>query len=514
MNKIVTSKEMKLIEDQIFLLGVTSDELIEKAAKSISSFIEKQFSNLNNKSILILAGSGNNGLDGIITAKNLTNKFKKTEIWILSKNKKILKNLKVIKKYNLTHKIIDNLDEKDLLKLKQFDLILDSIIGIGAKFPLRQDTVKLLENLGKSINHKKQVVISIDNPSNLDSDKGNILTKNFKADFTLMVGYPKLGCHIALKPEIVGNLITLDIGIDEKNINWKFPKRHLLDKKWATKILPNRPLNSYKGTSGSTLIIGGSINYPGAVFFTGSSATKTGVGLVGLMIPNNIYNTIAKKLPDAIFFPVEKFREKTSLTFFSRFTSIAIGPGMGIDEETKQFTLNTLKNISNSNLTTQKIILDADALNQISFEKEWWNKIPNKCILTPHFGEMSRLTKISIQEIQKNKVEITQEFSSKWNQIIVLKGSNTIISHPNGRLLISPWANSGLAKAGSGDLLTGIISGLSAHSHLNSFESASLGVYLHGLSGNLATNCKGVYGMTSTNILEKIPEAFRKIQLN
>ena len=514
MNRVVTSKEMKLIEDQIFLSGITSEKLIEKAARSISDFIENKIKDLSNKSILILAGSGNNGLDGITTAKNLNNKLKKTEIWVFSKSKKITKNLNIIKKNNLKFRIIDSLDEKKLLKLKEFDLILDSIIGIGANFPLRKDTIDLLDNIGRSINHKKQIVISIDNPSNLDSDKGNVLTKYFKSDFTLMIGYPKLGCHIAFQPEIVGNLITLDIGIDEKTINWKFPKRHLLDKKWAKKILPKRPLNSHKGTSGSTLIIGGSINYPGAAFFTGSSATKTGVGLVGLMIPNSIYHIIAKKLPDAIFFPIEEFKEQVPLKFLSKFTSIVIGPGMGLEENTRKFTLYTLKKLSDNDFKSKKIILDADALNQISSEKKWWDKVPGECILTPHFGEMSRLTKIPIQEIQKNKVEITQEFSSIWNQIIVLKGSNTIISHPNGNLLISPWSNSGLSKAGSGDLLTGIISGLSAHTQLNSFDSASLGVYLHGLSGYLATNNKGVYGMTSTDILEKIPEAFTEILLN
>ena len=127
---------------------------------------------------------------------------------------------------------------------------------------------------------------------------------------------------------------------------------------------------------------------------------------------------------------------------------------------------------------------------------------------------MSRLTKLPIEEIQKNKVEITQEYSSKWNHIVVLKGPNTIISDPKGELRISPWVNSGLAKGGTGDLLTGIISGLSAHSSLEPFEAASLGVYLHGLSGDLATNSEGVYGMTSTSILEKIPQAFTKIQNN
>ena len=160
-------------------------------------------------------------------------------------------------------------------------------------------------------------------------------------------------------------------------------------------------------------------------------------------------------------------------------------------------TVQTIKNLLNKNCKIIYLSTQAVFSGQKNLCKENDNKDP-----TCNYG------------IQKNKVEITQEFSSIWNQIIVLKGSNTIISHPNGNLLISPWSNSGLSKAGSGDLLTGIISGLSAHTQLNSFDSASLGVYLHGLSGYLATNNKGVYGMTSTDILEKIPEAFTEILLN
>ncbi len=514
MKKLVTSKEMKLIENQIFLSGISSENLIEEAAKSISDFIENNFNNLNKKSMLIIAGSGNNGLDGITVAKNLQNNLKETEIWIFSKSSKNKKNLNIVQKSQLNHKFIDDIDKEIPFQISKFDLILDAIIGIGAKIPLRNETTQLLDKIGESINHKKQIVISIDNPSSLNTDNGNISTKNFKSDFTLMLGYPKLGCHIAFQPEVVGNLRTLDIGFKKENIKWNFPKRYLLDKKWANKILPKRPLNSHKGTSGSTLIICGSINYPGAAFFSGSSAAKTGVGLVGLMVPEDIYSIIANKIPDVILFPIKESLKDISFKDFSRFNSISIGPGLGLNKRAKDLTIKILNVLHDKDFKSIQIILDADALNHLSNINEWWKKIPSECILTPHFGEMSRLTKIPIKEIQKNKVEVTQEYSSKWNQIIVLKGSNTIISHPKGELRISPWSNSGLSKAGSGDLLTGIISGLSAHSQLNSFESASLGVYLHGLSGDLASNSKGVYGMTSTNVLEKIPEAFTKIQIS
>ena len=271
MKKLVTSKEMKLIENQIFLSGISSENLIKEAAKSITDFIENNFKNLKKKSMLIIAGSGNNGLDGITVAKNLQNNLKKTEIWIFSKSPKNKKNLNIVQKNQLNHKFIYDIDKEIPLQISKFDLILDAIIGIGVKFPLRDETTQLLDKIGKSINHKKQIVISIDNPSSLNTDNGNISTRNFKSDFTLMLGYPKLGCHIAFQPEAVGNLRTLNIGFKKENIKWEFPKRHLLDKKWATKILPKRPLNSHKGTSGSTLVICGSINYPGAAFFSGSS---------------------------------------------------------------------------------------------------------------------------------------------------------------------------------------------------------------------------------------------------
>ena len=514
MKILVTSTEMKQIEDKIFRSGVTSEDLIEKAGTSIANFIEKNFSNLTKRSILILAGSGNNGLDGISAAKHLSSKVSRIEVWVISNSKRVRRNLGIIKKFKLNHLLISDIDQRIPSSIKEFDIIIDGIIGIGSKTPIKETTINLLDNLGHCIDKKKQTVISIDNPSNLNPDNGYLTSSHFQSDITLMIGYPKLGCHVPFYPEVVGKLKTLDIGLQSKDLKWKFPKRYLLDKKWAINTLPKRPLNSHKGTSGTTLIIGGSVNYPGAAFFAGSSATKTGVGLVGLMIPEKIYHILAKKIPDIIFFPSTESKNNISSMDFSRFNSIAIGPGLGTEKQTKAFTIEILDNLSETRFSQIQKILDADALNHISTLSVWWEKIPSGCILTPHFGEMSRLTKIPIKEIQKNKVEITQECSSRWNQIIVLKGSNTIISHPNGELRISPWANSGMAKGGTGDLLTGIISGLSAHTKLDPFEAASLGVYVHGLSGDLATKSEGVYGMTSTTVLEKIPEAFTKISIH
>lgn len=265
--------------------------------------------------------------------------------------------------------------------------------------------------------------------------------------------------------------------------------------------LSKRPVDANKGTFGKALIVAGSKNYPGAAILSSLACARSGVGLITVSTDRNTYKVIVPKIPFATFLDFSEVEEN-----LEKYDSILIGPGLGKSETVKSLIKQL---IFSDKLKQIKVILDADALNIISEIKDWFEVLKSDDILTPHPGEMARLTKLSIDEIQNNRHEIALKFSTVWNKTIILKGAQTVIATPQGEIFTSEFSNPLLATAGTGDVLAGIITGLLAQG-LNLIDAANLGVYIHGLAADILREEFDDRGMIATDLIEKLPEVFKR----
>jgi NAD(P)H-hydrate epimerase len=281
-------------------------------------------------------------------------------------------------------------------------------------------------------------------------------------------------------------------------------------------MLPDRPVGAHKGTFGTALLVAGSRNYAGAAVLTASAALRIGTGVVTLACGEVIYPLLAAHLTETTYLPlpsesgtiapeaVPLLREK-----FSKATALLLGPGLGQAGRVGDFLLELLKEATD----LPPLVLDADALNLLAQQPKWWELLPAHCILTPHPGEMARLMDSTTAAVQAARLEVAQEMAAKWNQIVLLKGAHTIIAAPEGRKVVQPFANPALAKAGSGDVLAGLITGLRAQG-LVPFEAAVAGAYLHGLAGALARERLGATAVVAGDLVANLPESIREIGKN
>lgn len=271
-----------------------------------------------------------------------------------------------------------------------------------------------------------------------------------------------------------------------------------LSKNWVVKKLPDRPLNSHKGTFGKVLVFAGSENYPGAAYLACAACLRVGVGLVTLVTDQSVKLIISKKLPEATFLSVDQaFQE------MENYNVCLIGPGLG----QKANITELLRRILQTNL---KVVIDADGLNILSKTDNWWNDLGSAAILTPHPGEMSRLTGLKVEAIQADRIKIAQRFAKKWNKVVVLKGANTVIAASDSTVAISPFANPVLATAGTGDVLAGVITGFLAQK-LQPFDAACAGVYIHGLTGERLSKKIGKAGGLASDLLLLLPQIINKL---
>jgi hydroxyethylthiazole kinase-like uncharacterized protein yjeF len=279
--------------------------------------------------------------------------------------------------------------------------------------------------------------------------------------------------------------------------------------------LPGRPLNANKGTFGKVLTVAGSINYIGAAYLACSGAMRAGAGLVTLAIPVSLQAILACKLNEVTYLPLSEsvkgfISEDSSLEVLpalNNYDVLLIGCGLGQQDTTAAF----IRSVLFGKKPAMPIVIDADALNVLAKSNEWWQKLMMDAILTPHPGEMSRLTGLKVEEIQSNRIDTAMLFAQKWGKTVVLKGAYTVIASADGRCRVSPFANPGMASAGTGDVLAGIIAGLAAQG-LDNFDAACLGVWLHGQAGEIVKSELGDTGMLAGDLLPVVPKAIKKLK--
>lgn len=266
-----------------------------------------------------------------------------------------------------------------------------------------------------------------------------------------------------------------------------------LSDEWVAERLPKRPKDAHKGTFGKVLVIAGSEKYPGAAYLSCAAAYRVGAGLVTLATIPSVKNIVSRKLPEVVFLRLDEVYEK-----LSEYDVCLLGPGLGQEEKATKFVEQLLeKKLPNT-------IIDGDGLNILSKIDQWWERIETECILTPHPGEMARLTGMSIKDIQSDRANVAEKFAKKWGMIVILKGANTVIVSPAGEVVLSPFANPVLSTAGTGDILSGVIAGFLAQG-LSNFDAARVGVYIHGMAGEMLKEKTGDTGGLATDLLPLLP---------
>jgi hydroxyethylthiazole kinase-like uncharacterized protein yjeF len=517
--KLVTAAQMRGIEQSSVEAGVSLDELMENAGLAVAESIRDRFADnygIFGKRIVILIGPGNNGADGFVSGRHLSAWGAKVTAVLCANRKSPDPKRELAEEAGVV--IADGLADSGLeslqKRLETTDIVIDAVLGTGASHPIAEPLAPLLFAVVES----GVPVVALDLPAGLNSDTGEFDIAGLPADETLMLGYPKLGPALSGDPSVTGEKTVLDIGIPyglDSQVTTE-----LLTTGLAAEIHPQRPFDAHKGTFGSTLIIAGSQQYLGAVTMATDAASRSGAGLTFVATPEPAYRQIAGNIPEAMYrslpvtsngnvSPAEATR--VALDLANKSTTVVIGPGLGNNPATTEFLSAFLAQID----PDTPLVLDADALNILSKKHQWWERLKNPAVLTPHPGEMSRLLGISTQQVQQDRKSATLDAGKKFGVIVVLKGSATLIASPDGQLRVSPWVNSGLATGGSGDVLAGLLGGLLAQQPDEPFDMASLAVFVHGYAADIARREIGETGMKASDVLTQLGSFYRDfVQIN
>ncbi len=513
--RLLTAEEMRAADQHaIEKIGIPSLVLMENAGLKSLMTMEKILNGLKGKRFTIICGKGNNGGDGLVIARHLFNNDIAVHVFITapveSLSQDATANLAILENSGLNPIFIT--DDNDINRLRiamEFsECIVDCLYGTGVKGDIQGFHAKVI----RAMNDSRAKKISIDLPSGLCATSGNASNPTFCADHTITLGAPKLGLFLFPGKSFCGELWIADIGLPAMSTASVKAGHSLITSSLARSVLPEREDTMHKGDAGKLIIIAGSSQYQGAGILSSYGALRSGAGIVTLALPQCIENKmVCQTLPELIvnFLPSSgdghniDAQQVTGMA--ANYRVMLVGPGLGRDKCRADSILNILEN------WTGTVILDADALNLIE-NPEILAKCPGKIIITPHMREMSRLCGRSINEISAAPIAITKDFAEKHQITVVMKSCVTVISDERGQIFINSRPNSGLARGGSGDLLSGLIAGL-ATTGLLPLNAAIAGVYLLSESAELAKEELGADSMTVSEVASFIPAAFKKLRI-
>lgn len=478
--------------------GISGTVLMENAGRAVAECA----ASYNAERYTVVCGKGNNGGDGCVAARHLYNMGKQVTIMMIGRPEELSGDARL--NYEIAKKI--GIDIEEGLKedtLKNSDVIIDALIGIGIKGAPRGEIKEAII----SINRSGKKVVAIDVPSGVNTDTGAVEGECVRADDTVTFGVHRLGLACCPGAQYAGRVHVRDISFARQAID-----RQGIDVFITEKAdIPKRRPDSHKGTYGRVFALCGSTGYTGAAYLSALAALKTGCGLVTLGVPAGIYGILAQKLTEVITLPLNDHNGKLSADCLPCVDGAVMGAdavicgcGLGRSADIERVVGHIIQN------SRAPVVLDADGINAIASRKDILKAKKCDVIITPHMGEMSRLTGIDVCDIQNNAPVVAKAFALEYNVITVLKGSNSIVAFPNGRLHINTNGNSGMATAGSGDVLAGIIASLAAQG-LTPEQAAVNGVFLHAEAGDLAAERLGQHGMVAGDILNSIPYVLKEV---
>jgi len=519
--KVVTSAQMRRIEARSEDAGVSTETLMENAGLEVARRVRHHVGHLEGVPILVLVGSGNNGGDGLVVARLLRRWGASVLVYLCRDRRET--DSQLARTLDLGVPVVHTSQDEGLTRLstalESTHVIVDAVLGTGRARPIEGKLKEVFTTLDDVRNRREDLtVLAIDMASGLDADTGVVDPACPRADITVALGYPKTGMFAFPGADAVGRLEVVDIGIppgldDDVAVE-------LMTDDWASSLLPDRPSAAHKGSFGRTLVIAGSLGYIGAATRAASAATRAGAGLVTLAIPGSLQTAVAAGvaeptymlLPESSPGVVSAQAADTVIEALSSFDALLLGCGIGQAPTTREFVERLLY----SGEALPPTVVDADALNILSAGASqggrWWTRFTGSAILTPHPGEMARLTGGTVSSVEQDRIGTAVDAAESWNKVIALKGAYTVVGSPNGNARLSPFANPGLASAGTGDVLAGTIGGLLSQG-LNLEDAAALGVYIHGAAGERVREELGDTGMIASDLLPALPLAIKHLRM-
>ncbi len=518
--KLVTVAQMRDIEKEADANGLPYAEMMENAGRGLAEIVNEISLEDEWEEVLGLIGPGNNGGDTLIALTHLVEGGWHARAYVVKRKKRVELVARFIEAGG---EVTFAETDKDFSALgmcfESADILLDGLLGTGIQLPLKEDISNLMEQSLFIMADMKErpYIVAVDCPSGVDCESGDAALECMPADLTVTMAAVKTGLLKLPAFEFVGDLVVVDIGLPDDLVSFNELKTEVADHDLVAGLLPERELDSHKGTFGTALIVAGSINYTGAAFLAGSAAYRAGAGLVTMAVPEPLHGILAGQLPEAtwVLLPhnmgnISGKAAEAMTTPLDRATALLVGPGIGTEDKTKEFLENLLTGKSNLKKQTSHIgfvhnesnqkqetnnelppmVVDADGLNLLAKITDWPKKLPALSVLTPHPGEMAGLTNLSKEEIQSNRNEIASKYAKEWGHVVVLKGAFTVIASPDGQITIIPVASPALARAGTGDVLAGLIVGLRAQG-LDAYDAAVAGAHIHAQAGLLAAEDLG-----------------------
>ncbi len=511
MLKVVTAAQMRRIDAvAIRERGIPGLELMERAGEAVAREVVERF---EPQSVAVVTGKGNNGGDGFVAARLLHQRNVKTTVFALFGADQLsgdaLDNSKKLPG-DLPVEIISTADSLRE-PLRGFDVIVDAILGTGLKGPVTGFLADAIE----AVNSTRIPVVAVDIPSGLLADSQSVaapLGPHIRAALTVSMGLPKIGMVLDPGMRSAGVVTVADIGFPDDLLRDPAISASVMEIQDAKAMLPPRPPWGNKGTFGGALILGGSEGMTGAAILAAQAASRSGVGLVYSSYPRPLGEIFESHLIEPVKRPLpggERWftatHVKTALRESENVQSVALGPGIGQRPTTAKFVSAMIRGIQ------APMVLDADAINLLTSDVNALKCRAGPTILTPHPGELARLLKSSVAEIESNRLDACISLSREFKVVVALKGSQTIITTPDGQRFINPSGNSGLAKGGSGDVLTGLLAGLLAQG-CPIADASRLGVFLHGLAADRAAAKLGVRAMTPSDVIANLGNAFLSLR--
>ena len=512
--KIATAHEMREIDKAtIEWFGLPGVALMENAGRAVAEKAVDILGEPRGKIVFIVCGGGNNGGDGYVAARWLHNCGVRVKLF-LAVDRAMVQGDALIHLETVLRMGVECFEiteprgmEKARIAAAFADLVIDALLGTGFHGELSEpyrDSIDLINGAGRK-------VLSVDIPSGVEADAGMIREKAVRAFCTVTFGLPKPGLLLYPGAEYAGKIEVAPIGIPSELLTAASIRQTLVTAEYATSLLPRRSPDSHKGSFGQVLVLGGSRGMSGAVFLATQGALRTGAGLVTAAVPAAIGAVMEMKtteamtleLPETLAGGLGADAVKLVHDASAQASAILIGPGLGRHEDTLEAVRELLK------MVDRPLVLDADALFALAGHMDLLASSDALAVLTPHPGEMARLTGLSVRQIQSDRIGVARRSAMDWGNIVVLKGPHTIVAFPDGEIFVNPTGNSGMATGGMGDVLAGMIAALIAQG-LSSHDAAVLGVYLHGLAGDRVAADRPS-GMTALDLAEQIPAAMRSL---
>ncbi|WP_368489635.1 NAD(P)H-hydrate dehydratase [Clostridium sp. BJN0013] len=496
--KIATVELSRAIDSYaINQLKIPGIVLMENAALKVIKNID--LANCN--SFCVICTRGNNGGDGFAVARHLYNLNKKIQVFLVGKEDGMSGDCKVnytiLKNLGLNIYKLNSQEEMGTLKkcIQKSDVTIDALFGTG----ISREIVGIQNSVISLINENSKYTISIDIPSGLNGDTGKVLGNCVRADITVTFQLYKKGFLKYGSNEFTGEILVEDIGIPEAAIE-KFSLNYfIIDKDFINKILKRRNKFAHKGDYGRVFIIAGSVGFTGAAYICTEAAIKSGAGLVTLGCYDSVRSILSSKLIEGM---TVDLNETTNLEkTIEKSDVIAIGPGMGINNDTFNLVEKIIKNF------TKTVVIDADGINVLSENLHILEDKKCSIILTPHLGEMSRITGLNMEYIRENRIEVAKKFAKEKNVILLLKGYNTIVTDGN-RVAVNSTGNSSMASGGMGDCLTGIIASFIAQGY-EPFEAVCAAAFVHGYCGDKLS--QSMFCVNASHILEELPFSIKEL---